>query len=98
MRSRRLAQRTATTASATSSGSLTVTPASLTITADNQSKVYGATVPTLTAIYTGFVNGDTPASLTAQPTSEHDRHGIEPRGGQPVFDHGDRRIGQRLQH
>ena len=50
------------------SGFLTVTPASLTITAANQSKVYGATVPTLTVSYIGFVNGDTPASLTAQPS------------------------------
>ncbi len=48
-------------------GSLTVTPAALTITADDQSKVYGAALPTLTASYTGFVNGDTPASLTTEP-------------------------------
>ena len=40
----------------------------LTITADNQTKVYGATLPTLTASYSGFVNGDTSASLTTQPT------------------------------
>ena len=46
----------------------TVIPAMLTITADNQTKVYGAAVPTLTASYTGFVNGDTSASLTTQPT------------------------------
>ncbi|QEH32331.1 FG-GAP repeat protein [Aquisphaera giovannonii] len=49
-------------------GSLTVTAAPLTITADDQSKVYGATLPTLTASYSGFVNGDTSASLTTQPT------------------------------
>ncbi len=49
-------------------GSLTVTPAALTITADNQTKVYGAALPTLTASYSGFVNGDTAASLTTQPT------------------------------
>ena len=50
------------------SGTLTVTPASLTITAVNQTKVYGAALPTLTAGYSGFVNGDTSASLTTQPT------------------------------
>ena len=50
------------------SGILTVTPAALTITANNQTKVYGAAVPTLTASYSGFVNGDTSASLTTQPT------------------------------
>jgi hypothetical protein len=49
-------------------GSLTVTPVALTIAADNQTKVYGAALPTLTASYAGFVNGDTPASLTAPPT------------------------------
>ena len=51
-----------------SSGSLTVTPAALTIGAVNKSKVYGAAMPTLTASYSGFVNGDTVASLTTQPT------------------------------
>ena len=45
-----------------------ITPAPLTITADNQTKVYGAALPTLTASYTGLVNGDTAASLTTQPT------------------------------
>ena len=58
----------ATTRSATSAGSLTVTTAPLTITADNQTMVYGAALPTLTASYSGFVNGDTAASLTTQPT------------------------------
>src|SRR5208337_1069551 len=49
-------------------GALTVTPAPLTITAVNQTKVYGAALPILTASYTGFVNGDTAASLTTQLT------------------------------
>ena len=49
-------------------GSLTVTTAPLTITADNQTKVYGAAVPTLTASYSGFVDGDTAANLSTQPT------------------------------
>ena len=48
-------------------GTLTVTPAGLTITADDQTKVYGAALPTLTASYSGFVNGDTAASLTIRP-------------------------------
>ena len=47
---------------------INVTPAPLTITANNQSKVYGAPLPALTAGYSGFVNGDTAASLTTQPT------------------------------
>ena len=49
-------------------GTLSVTPVLLTITADKKSKAYGAELPTLTASYSGFVNGDTPASLTTQPT------------------------------
>ena len=49
-------------------GALTVTPAPLTITANNESKVYGAALPTLTASYTGLVNGDTSSSLTTAPT------------------------------
>ena len=49
-------------------GTLTVTSAALTITADNQTKVYGAALPSLTASYTGFVNGDNSVGLTTQPT------------------------------
>jgi len=49
-------------------GSLSVTQASLTITANNQTKVYGAALPSLTVSYSGLVNGDTAASLTTQPT------------------------------
>jgi len=49
-------------------GTLEVTPAGLTIRADNKTKLYGAVLPALTASFSGFVNGDTPASLTSQPT------------------------------
>ncbi|MCC8424742.1 MBG domain-containing protein, partial [Mucilaginibacter sp. UR6-11] len=49
-------------------GTLTIGKAQLTITADNQSKAYGDAVPTLTASYAGFVNGETSASLTTAPT------------------------------
>jgi hypothetical protein len=45
-----------------------VTAAPLTITADNQPKAYGAGLPPLTVYYSGFVNGDTAASLTTAPT------------------------------
>jgi hypothetical protein len=50
------------------SGTLSITSAPLTITANNQSKVYGAALPALTVSYSGLVNGDTPASLSARPT------------------------------
>ena len=49
-------------------GTLTVTPVALTITADNKTTVYGASLPTLTTRCAGLVNGDTSASLTTQPT------------------------------
>jgi N-acetylneuraminic acid mutarotase len=46
---------------------INVTPAQLTVTADDKSKVYGAGVPPLTARYDGFVNGDTSISLGGSP-------------------------------
>ena len=45
-----------------------VAKAPLTVTALNQTKVYGAALPTFTANYSGFVNGDSPASLTTAPS------------------------------
>src|SRR5439155_9116452 len=36
-------------------------------TADSKTKLYGVALPTLTASYSGFVNGDTPPSLTTPP-------------------------------
>src|SRR5205823_5879797 len=44
-------------------GTLTVTPASLTVTANDTSKQYGAANPTFTVSYGSFVNGDTPSDL-----------------------------------
>jgi hypothetical protein len=49
-------------------GTLTITPATLTITADSKSKLYGAVLPPLTASYFGLVNGDTATSLSQLPT------------------------------
>jgi hypothetical protein len=43
-------------------GTLTVGKATLTVTADNKSKVYGAANPALTASYSGFANGETLAT------------------------------------
>jgi MBG domain (YGX type)/Bacterial Ig-like domain (group 3)/Putative Ig domain/Dockerin type I domain len=53
-----------------SSGNLEqlVAQAPLTITADGKSKSLGSANPTLTYTPSGFVNGDTSASLTTQPT------------------------------
>jgi MBG domain (YGX type)/Abnormal spindle-like microcephaly-assoc'd, ASPM-SPD-2-Hydin len=44
-------------------GTLAVTPAPLTVTANNATRVVGAANPTFTVTYTGFRNGDTAASL-----------------------------------
>jgi autotransporter-associated beta strand protein len=49
-------------------GTLTVAPAAITVTADNQLRSYGAANPTLTANYTGFVNGDTSSVISGSPT------------------------------
>jgi hypothetical protein len=45
----------------------TGTPAPLVITASSASMTYGGAVPTITPSYSGFVNGDTPASLATPP-------------------------------
>ena len=65
-------------------GSLTVTPAALTITANNATKVYGAVLPTLSVSYAGFVNGDTSASLTTQPTLSTTATAASPVGSYSV--------------
>ncbi|HEX4265007.1 MAG TPA: MBG domain-containing protein [Verrucomicrobiae bacterium] len=61
-------------------GTLTVTPASLTITALNTNKVYGAALPNFTASYSGFVNNDTVSSLTAPVTLGTDATTASPAG------------------
>jgi len=47
----------------TNSASGTITPASLSITADDKSKLFGTPNPPFTATYAGFVGGETPADL-----------------------------------
>ncbi len=44
-------------------GNLSITPASLVITADDKTKIYGDANPALTASYSGFKNGDDEADL-----------------------------------
>jgi len=45
----------------------TSTPAALTITASSSSLTYGSAVPAITPTFSGFVNGDTAASLATAP-------------------------------
>ena len=69
-------------------GMLAVTPAPLTIAADDETMTSGATVPALAASYSGFVNGDTAASLQtpvilstdATPASPAGDYAIHPVG------------------
>ncbi len=74
-------------------GSLTVTAVSLTITANNQTKVYGAALPTFTASYVGFVNGDTSANLTTQPSFTTTATASSHCFGNPYSHHRQRRGG-----
>ncbi len=53
---------------ATTTVSLVVNPAPLTITASSATVPYGSAAPVITAGFSGFVNGDSGASLPAQPT------------------------------
>jgi MBG domain (YGX type) len=70
---------------ATLNYTLTVNPAgTLTITASSPSMTYGGTVPTITPSYMGFVNGDTPASLTTQPTCSTAATSSSPVGSSPT--------------
>ena len=64
-------------------GSVSVTPASLTITASSDSMTYGGTVPTITPSYSGFVNGDTAASLVTAPTCSTTAASSSPVGSYP---------------
>jgi gliding motility-associated-like protein len=62
----------------------TVTPALLTIIADNKSKTFGSPNPVLTASYIGFVNSDAAADLTAQPELSTSATAVSPVGQYPI--------------
>ena len=61
-------------------GTTTVNPATLTITASSESQTLGGLVPTISAEYSGFVDGDTPADLTSLPTCVSGTTGSSPVG------------------
>jgi hypothetical protein len=50
------------------SGTLSVVKAILTVTASSATIFYGGSPPAITPFYDGFLNGDSPATLTTQPT------------------------------
>ena len=68
----------------TTSLPITVLTKALTITADNRNKVYGASLPALTATYSGFVNGDTPASLDSPAVLSTTATAGSNTGGYPI--------------
>jgi hypothetical protein len=61
-----------------------VSPALLTITADNIIKPFGAVNPPLTVTYSGFVNNDGPAQLTSQPLVTTSALTQSPLGQYPI--------------
>ena len=65
-------------------GSLAVVPAPLIITANDLSRAYGAANPTLTATYSGFVNGEPAASLTTPVVLGTTAIADSPAGAYPI--------------
>lgn len=65
-------------------GTYTIVPAALNITAVSQNIIYGGAIPTLAVTYSGFVNGDNPASLTAPPTVTTSANAASPVGAYPI--------------
>ncbi len=87
-----LAERsTPTTPSSTWAVSVTVGTAPLSITASSGSMTYGGSVPTITPSYSGFVNGDSAASLTTAADVLDHGHVVEPGGQLPELVLGRRR-------
>lgn len=70
--------------SVTTANSVAVTPAALTVTAADATKVYGAAVPSLTAAIDGFVNGETIASLAGTLAVGTTATSASPVGGYPI--------------
>ena len=64
--------------------SLFVLPAPLTITASNTSMTYGGSVPALSIGYSGFVQGQTPASLATAPTFSTAGTSLSHAGNYPI--------------
>jgi hypothetical protein len=65
-------------------GTLTVAAAPLTITADNQSRMYGGTNPVWTVSYSGFVNGEDASVLTGTLIGGSSAQVDNPVGNYPI--------------
>ena len=65
-------------------GTLTVTTASLTVTANDATRAYGQANPAFTATFSGFVNGDTASSLGGILSFTTPATAASPAGNYPV--------------
>jgi hypothetical protein len=65
-------------------GTLSVTPAALTVAASNVTRIYGQPNSTFTVSYSGFVNGDTPGSLGGTLTLSTPAITSSPPGTYPI--------------
>ena len=65
-------------------GVLTINPAPLTVTAQPASSTYGGPLPSLTAIISGFVAGDSPAVVTGSPLLGTTATATSPAGTYPI--------------
>jgi hypothetical protein len=72
------------TAASSVSQTLIVNPATLTVTANNISQVVGTASPAYSAIYRGFVNGDTAAILGGSPAYSTTATAASPVGLYPI--------------
>jgi hypothetical protein len=65
-------------------GTMTVGPAPLTVTANNKVMSLGGPLPILTVSYAGFVNGQNASSLTTAPTITTTATSSSPAGSYPI--------------
>jgi hypothetical protein len=63
---------------------VTITAVPLTITANNATRAFGAANPAFSAAYAGFVNGDTPASLSGTLACTTTANATSPAGNYPI--------------
>ncbi len=66
-------------------GTMTIGPATLTVTANNMTITEGSQLPTFTASYSGFVNGDNQGVLTGSPAFSTDAPQNPPVGTYNIF-------------
>lgn len=69
----------------TQQGSIIVTKAVLTVTADNKTRVFGAPNPVFTYTFNGFVNNETTAELNALPVASTTADVASPAGQYTIY-------------